>query len=86
MPYTYRIFDSIDDVDLASWERVRAESAASIFTDPRFIAAAEAGNVGVFLTCDDRLLRCAKRNRHRLRVQVANPLDWLKEIGNGNDA
>jgi hypothetical protein len=43
MPYTYRIFDSIDDVDLASWERVRLESAASIFTDPRFIAAAEAG-------------------------------------------
>ena len=43
MPYTYRIFDSIDDVDLASWERVRSESAASIFTDPRFIAAAEAG-------------------------------------------
>ena len=43
MPYTYRIFDSIDDVDLVSWERVRSESAASIFTDPRFIAAAEAG-------------------------------------------
>lgn len=43
MPYTYRIFDSIDDVDLASWERVRSESASSIFTDPRFIAAAEAG-------------------------------------------
>src|SRR5262249_20260387 len=43
MPYTYRIFNSIEDVDLASWERVRCESAASIFTDPRFIAVAEAG-------------------------------------------
>lgn len=43
MPYTYRIFDSIGDVDLASWERVRSESGASIFLDPRFVAAAEAG-------------------------------------------
>ncbi|MGA7487761.1 MAG: GNAT family N-acetyltransferase [Xanthobacteraceae bacterium] len=43
MSYTYRIFDSIDDVDLPSWERVRSQSAGSIFLDPRFIAAAEAG-------------------------------------------
>ncbi len=43
MPYTYRIFNSIGDVDLASWERVRSESGASIFLDPCFVAAAEAG-------------------------------------------
>jgi hypothetical protein len=43
MPYSYRIFDSIGDVDLAAWERVRSQCAASIFTDPRFIAAAETG-------------------------------------------
>jgi predicted N-acyltransferase len=39
--YTYRIFDSIDDVDLADWERLRSECGRSIFMDPRFIAAAE---------------------------------------------
>jgi hypothetical protein len=41
MPYTYRVFDSIDDVDLTSWERVRSDCGGSIFMDPRFIAAAE---------------------------------------------
>jgi Acetyltransferase (GNAT) domain len=43
MPLTWRIFDSIGDVDLAAWERVRSDSAASIFLDPRFVAAAEVG-------------------------------------------
>lgn len=41
MPYTYRVFDSIDDVDLTSWERVRSACGGSIFMDPRFIGAAE---------------------------------------------
>jgi predicted N-acyltransferase len=42
MSYTYRIFDSIDDVDLADWERLRHEAKASPFTDPRFVGAVEA--------------------------------------------
>jgi predicted N-acyltransferase len=41
MPYSYRVFDSIDDVDLAAWDRVRSEGGASIFMDPRFIAGLE---------------------------------------------
>jgi Acetyltransferase (GNAT) domain len=41
MPYSYRLFDSIDHVDPAEWERVRSEADASIFMDPRFIAVAE---------------------------------------------
>jgi hypothetical protein len=41
MPLTYRLFGSIDDVDLAAWERVRSECGASIFMDPRFIGAVE---------------------------------------------
>jgi hypothetical protein len=41
--YSYRIFDSIAQVDLAEWQRVRAACNASIFTDPRFIAAVEVG-------------------------------------------
>jgi predicted N-acyltransferase len=42
MAYTYRLFDSIDDVDLAAWERVCSECGASIFMDLRFIGAVEA--------------------------------------------
>ena len=41
MPYTCRIFDSIDEVDLSAWERVRSESGGTIFMDPSFIAAVE---------------------------------------------
>ena len=41
MSLTYRLFDSINDVDLAAWERVCSESGASIFMDPRFIGGVE---------------------------------------------
>lgn len=41
MLYSYRLFDSIGDVDLAAWEKVRSEAGMPIFMDPRFIAAAE---------------------------------------------
>src|ERR1700730_11928210 len=41
MPLTCRLFDSIDDVDLAAWEQVRSECGASIFMDPRFVGAVE---------------------------------------------
>ena len=41
MAYTCRVFDSIDQVDLTAWQRVRSESGASIFMDPRFIAGVE---------------------------------------------
>jgi hypothetical protein len=41
MPYTNRVFNSIDEVDLTAWERVRSESGGSIFMDPRFIASVE---------------------------------------------
>jgi len=41
MPYTNRVFNSIGEVDLPAWERVRSESGGSIFMDPRFIAAVE---------------------------------------------
>jgi predicted N-acyltransferase len=41
MPGSYRVFNSIDEVDLGDWERVRAASDSSIFMDPRFLAAIE---------------------------------------------
>jgi len=69
------------------WER-SAELGTMGFkaADAMHVAAAEAARAGVFLTCDDRLNRCAQRNRRQLRVQVANPLEWLKEVADGNDA
>ena len=42
MPYTNRVFNSIGEIDLTAWERVRSESGGSIFMDPRFIASVEA--------------------------------------------
>jgi predicted nucleic acid-binding protein len=54
--------------------------------DAVHVAAAEALGADVFLSCDDRLVRLAKRRRDELKVRVANPLDWLKEVGDDADA
>ena len=43
MAYSSRIFDSIDQVDLSEWQRIRSACNGSIVGDPRFIAAVEAG-------------------------------------------
>ncbi|WP_448515001.1 PIN domain-containing protein [Parathermosynechococcus lividus] len=45
--------------------------------DALHIACAEAANVDVFLTTDDRLLRRASAHIDQLNVQVQNPLTWL---------
>jgi predicted nucleic acid-binding protein len=54
--------------------------------DAVHLAAAESQGADAFLSCDDRLCRRAKRQRDQLKVHVANPLDWLKEIGHDPDA
>jgi hypothetical protein len=41
MASTYRVFDSINGVDLAAWELVRSACGSPIFMDPRFITAVE---------------------------------------------
>ena len=38
------------------------------------------------LSCDDRLCRLARRHRRLLNVEVVNPLDWLKGIGDDLDS
>ena len=48
--------------------------------DAVHVAAAERAKADVLLSCDDRLCRRAKRHKQALRVKVANPVDWLKEI------
>ena len=54
--------------------------------DAAHVAAAEAIRADVFLSCDDRLCRVAKRRADQLSVKVANPVDWLREIGHDTDA
>jgi hypothetical protein len=43
VPYSYRIFNSIEHVDLTEWQELRSACEGSIVMDPRFIAAAEVG-------------------------------------------
>ena len=47
--------------------------------DSLHIACAEKAGCAVLLTTDDRLLRVARRNATQLRVQVVNPVAWLRE-------
>ena len=48
--------------------------------DALHLACAEYGNVDVFLTTDDRLLRLAFKKSTQLKVKVDNPLIWMKEV------
>ncbi len=49
--------------------------------DSAHLASAEAANSNRFLTCDDRLLRTARRVQ--LKVEVQNPTVFVKELQNG---
>ena len=46
--------------------------------DALHIACAESGEVDIFLTTDDKLLRRAIRLWDKLRVRVENPHTWLQ--------
>lgn len=48
--------------------------------DALHVAAAEAAQVAVMLSCDDRLCRTARRRVAMLHVRVMNPVEWLKEL------
>jgi predicted nucleic acid-binding protein len=54
--------------------------------DALHVAAAEEAAADVLLTCDDRFCRTAQRHRKSLRVTVRNPIDWLQEVEDANDA
>jgi len=49
--------------------------------DALHIAFAEQAGAEILLTTDDRLLRRAMRNAANLRVEVMNPVEWLRRIG-----
>jgi predicted nucleic acid-binding protein len=79
-----RVVDFIQlSVEIGLNELARAgelERLGFVGFDAVHIACAESGQANVFLTTDDRLLKLAKRHSKKLHVQVANPLDWIKEI------
>ena len=65
----------------AGVERAREIKAMGFRTyDALHLACAEQSGVDVFLTTDDRIIRTATRHAEKLKVRVANPLDWLLEV------
>lgn len=67
----------------------RAESLELLGFKPAdavHLASAETLNVDIFLSCDDRLCRLARRHKAQLKVRLANPVEWLKEISDETDA
>ena len=48
--------------------------------DALHLACAESGGADVFLSTDDELLRVASRVARQLRLRVANPLSWIREV------
>ncbi len=81
--------DKKDTLELTAEVFTRAETLQRLgfkAADAVHVAAAETLDAHVFLSCDKRLCRLAKRHSAELKVPVANPLDWLKEIGHDPDA
>ncbi len=73
-------------LDDATWSRAAALQAIGFkVADAAHVAAAEMLQADVFLSCDDRLCRLAKRHRPRLSVRVANPIDWLTELADDSN-
>ncbi|MFT3882043.1 MAG: PIN domain-containing protein [Gemmatales bacterium] len=50
--------------------------------DAAHVAAAEANQAGLLLTCDDKMVKLARRHSSKLKVEVRNPLSWLQEVLN----
>lgn len=48
--------------------------------DALHVACAESGGADVLLTTDDKFLSRASRYRGELKVLVANPVNWLREV------
>jgi hypothetical protein len=78
---------SIMKLDATTFQRAR-ELVAMGFkaADAVHVTAAEGAGADVMLSCDDRMCRLAERRRGDLRVRVANPVDWLKELEDDVDA
>jgi len=61
----------------------RLESSGLKGADAMHVAAAEAQGADVLLTCDDRLIRAARRAQVTMRV--TDPVTWLQEQQSAHD-
>lgn len=69
-------------INVAKKETLRAEKIMSFGLKPLdalHLALAETGKADYFCTCDDKLLRNAKKVED-LMVKVINPVDLIQEI------
>ena len=69
-------------LNISDKEKTRAANLVTFGIRPLdalHIALAEAGNADYFCTCDDKLLRSAKRVKD-LTVKVISPVDLVQEI------
>jgi predicted nucleic acid-binding protein len=84
-------FEQVQELYAAASERIKlteqAEKRAVFFQqnglkpiDSLHLASAEASEVDIFLTTDDRLLRAA--NKMNLKIKIVNPVSWLMEVMN----
>lgn len=65
------------------WDKFETikETTLSDF-DALHIACAEIGEVDVFLTTDDDIIKKVKKTRIELKVEIRNPIKWLMEVEN----
>ncbi len=81
--HTLAILEKAKDIiNVAKKETLRAERLMSFGLKPLdalHLALAETGKADYFCTCDDKLLRNAKRVED-LMVKVINPVDLIQEI------
>lgn len=81
--HTLAILEKAKDIiNVAKKETLRAEKLMSFGLKPLdalHLALAETGKADYFCTCDDKLLRNAKRVED-LMVKVINPVDLIQEI------
>ncbi len=69
-------------INISEKEKFRAAEIMKVGVKPLdalHIALAESGNADYFCTCDDKLLRNAKKFKD-LAVKVANPVELVQEI------
>jgi predicted nucleic acid-binding protein len=74
----------LNDAVLARARVLRAAGMAS--ADALHVAFAEDAAVDVFLTCDDKVCRFARRNPQLLNVLVENPANWIEERTDDTDS
>ena len=52
--------------------------------DALHVSCAETGQVDIFLTTDDRLIRTARRASGNLAIRVLNPVSFWEEVKNAS--